>query len=85
MIKVRAAEENRRNPYCKNGSVMQIFLTMASDQFALPINYRPLIHGAIYQVPQSDPAFSFALHNNEKQSAAHACELSWRSFSYSAN
>lgn len=42
---------------------MQLRLTFSMDSTALPINYRPLIHGMIYQALAYDPAFSAVLHS----------------------
>ncbi len=42
---------------------MQLFLTLRGDNADLPINYRPLIHGAIYRALSADPKASGELHD----------------------
>ena len=42
---------------------MQLHLTLSASSFALPINYRPLVHGAIYRTAADDPIYYANLHN----------------------
>lgn len=41
---------------------MQLHLSLAASSFALPINYRPLVHGLIYRAMADDPDYSAKLH-----------------------
>ena len=52
---------------------MQLSLMFSGSSFALPINYRPLIHGLIYRALSADSAYSTKLHSanqNEGQNRA---------------
>lgn len=42
---------------------MQLHLSLAASSFALPINYRPLVHGLIYRAMADDPEYSARLHD----------------------
>ena len=46
---------------------MQLHLTLAKSSLAVPINYRPLVHGAIYRALGADQQFSTILHDNNAQ------------------
>ena len=52
---------------------MQLSLMFSGSSFALPINYRPLIHGLIYRALSADSVYSTKLHSanqNEGQNRA---------------
>ena len=42
---------------------MQLHLSFSAPSIALPINYRPLVHGVIYRAMANDPAYSARLHD----------------------
>ncbi len=45
---------------------MQLFVILNGESLALPINYRPLVHGMIYNTLSALPAYSEYLHNLQR-------------------
>lgn len=58
---------------------MQLHLTLEADAIALPINYRPLIHGMIYHALSIHPDYSERLHNRNSAGSTH----SFKGFTFS--
>lgn len=58
---------------------MQLHLTLEADAIALPINYRPLIHGMIYRLLSAHPDYSEYLHDRNGTGRAR----SFKGFTFS--